>query len=339
LANDPIFALSGITAGVLLEASTPEGQHMPGTWSIARFWLKKLGSIVPAVLSCFGAILVSRFAGDVGVQYGRFTHLFGVILDSQFYLLAPWAFKYLHRSHRGAAPRLVVASALVSGILGATTSLLFNLHVPRADGIPWAHALTGGLTSGTAQVPLRFPAFLAGLALAVERHRPGKGPSAFNQAVGAAVAVGLWTTLLLTPPDLGVDALTTIVAAFRYPMATLATYFALRPIVAFPPDLAKSIPWRRKLHNVLSHPITESVTLVTLTAEMIHREVVAQLLGLMRVAGALEHVEPSDPLLLSLWAVAAGISGALGYAIYVAVQAPSLGFVRKMLEKRWKKGK
>ncbi|KAJ3100651.1 hypothetical protein HDU97_002044 [Phlyctochytrium planicorne] len=337
LAYEPLFVLSGVTAGLLLEDSTDEGKHIPGFMGIAKFWLKKLGSIIPAVLSGFGAVIFSRYFGSRhGIHYSKFTHLAGVILDSQFYLLAPWAFKYLHKSHRGAAPRLVIAAACASGVIGTTTSLLFNLTIPRADGIPWAHALSG---ISTTQVPLRFPAFLAGLALAVERHRPGKGPSPTNMILGAGISAVLWIALLLTPPDLGHDFVDKIASAFRYPVCTLATYFALRPIIAFPPHLAKDIPWRRKLHNVLSHPITEAVTLVTLTAEMVHKEVSSQLLGFLRITGFFNHdaVPLADGTLFGLWGAVAAISAGLGYGIYVLVQKPSLGFARRFLEKKWKK--
>ncbi|KAI8852089.1 hypothetical protein BC829DRAFT_92602 [Chytridium lagenaria] len=121
-------------------------------------------------------------------------------------------------------------------------------------------------------------------------------------------------------------------------MCTLATYLALRPIIAFPPELANTIPWRRKLHNILSHPITEAVTLVTLTAEMIHREVAANILRLLGMTGLFDEVTVSDGSLMALWGCVVGVSGVLGYAIYKVVQAPSLGFVRKAVEKKWKKG-
>ncbi|KAI8852088.1 hypothetical protein BC829DRAFT_92566 [Chytridium lagenaria] len=197
LALEPLFVLSGVTAGLILEANTPADAHIPTTWSIARFWFRKLTSIVPAVLSCFGAVLVSRWTGSSVVKYSRFAHLFGTIMDAQFYLLAPWAFQYLHKSHRGAAPRLVIASSLASGTLAAITSLAFGLKVPKADGIPWAHAVTG-IASTAAQVPFRFPAFMAGLALAVERHRKGSGPSNVNQIIGVGVSAALWVALLMT---------------------------------------------------------------------------------------------------------------------------------------------
>lgn len=125
--------------------------------------------------------------------------------------------------------------------------------------MPWLHTPTVG---GRDQLYLRFPAFFAGMALAVERSRKGH-PSHQNLIIGAVASAGIWGALLFAP-NVGGPAYAAVRAALRLPLATVATYFAMRPFVAYPPEEVFKSDWQQKVHKVGGnrgiHCSVESIT-------------------------------------------------------------------------------
>ncbi|KAJ3332457.1 Protein fam13a [Blyttiomyces sp. JEL0837] len=348
LAYEPLFLLSGLSAGLALHEATPEGKTLPGTWHIIKFWAKKIFAVVPVAASCFAAMALSAFSGtDGGVQRStRMAAMFGVVMDCAFYVAAPWAYQHLRKSDRGAAPRMVVSTSVIAGALSIGSSLRFNTRNFHADGIPWAHnALSSPSLSSASQIPLRFPAFFAGLALAVERYREvdeksgkSKGPSSKNQILGGIVSAVIWGLLLFSPPGFGGESFAPIFDALRYPAAAVASYFALRPLIAVPSsEIAKS-PWRRTLHKIVTHPLTETIGLVTLSAEMLHREIALFVLFLAKKSHFLDKgTRVRDGKLIGIWIGTTVLSLLAGYMVFKIVQAPSMRFFKKQLEKKHKK--
>ncbi|KAI9352658.1 hypothetical protein BDR26DRAFT_849647, partial [Obelidium mucronatum] len=343
LANEPLYLLSGLAAGLQLAEATPDGEHIPGTWALVKFWATKVVAVLPPILSVLVGVAVATFKNgkNGGQLVSRRAILLGALTDCAFYLAAPWAFKTLRKADRGAAPRLAVGSAILAGIISLISSTRLGLRPATGvslSGVPFAH--TASASSGAlAAVPLRFPSFFAGLALAVERERDskGKGPSEYNQQVGLAISAALWALLLVTPPNYGDLELQQIISAFRYPAAALASYLALRPIVAVPVEVSNSSPWRRKLHEVLTHPTFEMVSSVILAAELVHREVITGVFHVANRAGWVDAAklnDVTDVKVLSVWGVVVAVSLGIGFGIHQILQAPSLKALKAWFEKK-----
>ncbi|KAJ3029339.1 UNVERIFIED_CONTAM: hypothetical protein HDU68_012494 [Siphonaria sp. JEL0065] len=348
LANEPLFLLSGLAAGLQLAAATPEGEHIPGTWALVKFWATKAVAVVGPIVSVLASVAVSAFTGGKGaVQHtNRIAVLFGALTDCSFYLAAPYAFKTLRQADRGAAPRLAVFSAILAGIISLISSARLGLHPATGvslAGIPFAHTANASARANSAgllaAVPLRFPAFFAGLALAVERERDTnvKGPSEYNQKVGLVISATLWALLLFTPPSYGDLELQQIISAFRYPAAALASYLALRPIVAVPLEVSQTSPWRRKLHEILTHPTFEAASSVILAAELVHGEVINGVFYLANRAGWVDAAKLNiitDAKVLTAWGVVVAVSLGAGFAIHKVLQAPGLKALKAWFEKK-----
>ncbi|KAI8613185.1 hypothetical protein BC830DRAFT_1082850 [Chytriomyces sp. MP71] len=326
LAYEPLFLLSGLAAGVELSESIPEGEHLPDRWSIAKFWATKAASVAAPIASVLFSVAVSRFTSGANPENhsSRVAHLFGALTDCAFYLSAPWVFKSLRTSDRGAAPRLSIGSSILAGIISLVASTRFGLHPPVVASVPFAYAVTPALASSPGlltSIPLRFPAFFSGLALAAERQRStkGSGPSKNNQIIGAIASALIWAGLLFTPPSFNDEGTAQIFAAFRYPTlehsvcvresqaAALASYLALRPIIAVPLEESLSSPWRVRLHEVLTHPYVEAVATIALTAEIVHKEVITGVFYIARRVGVLEGAvsasDVSDLKVIGIWGV------------------------------------
>ncbi|KAJ3284435.1 hypothetical protein HDU79_008119 [Rhizoclosmatium sp. JEL0117] len=344
LAYEPLFLLSGLAAGIELAEATPKGETIPGTWALVKFWASKIVAVLPPIVSVIASVLATAFQrGDGAEQHlSRVAHLFGAVTDCGFYLAAPWAFQTLLRADRGASPRLAIGSAILAGVISLVSSIRLGLHpaTSASSAVPFAHAITPPRSAGAglyAAVPLRFPAFFAGLALAAERERDGKGPSTQNQLIGLGISAALWTGLLFVSPNYGSAEFQQIFAAFRYPAAALASYLALRPLVTVPTEVVAATPWRRNLHKFLTHPTVEAVSSVILAAELVHREVfhlvfwVAEKNGFVLVKNA---GDLTDLKVVGVWGVVVAGSLGVGYIIHKILQAPALKAVKGWFEKK-----
>ncbi|KAJ3071136.1 hypothetical protein HDU98_005784 [Podochytrium sp. JEL0797] len=336
LAAEPLFMLSGLAAGLQLADATPEGSDLPNIWALVKFMALRMAAIIPPLASVAVAVAVSALSGNDADHSEHFAELFGALTDGAFFLAAPWAFRALRKADRGAAPRLAVGSAIAAGIMSLVSSEILGLH--PAAGTTLSHAVLPSLTTSAAliaSVPLRFPAFFAGLALAAERERDadGKGPSNLNQTIGVAVSAVLWTSLLAIPPGFGSPGFQAIVSAFRYPAAALASYLAVRPIVAVPFKASMASPWRKKLHEVLTHPTFEIVSTVIFAAELIHREVIKGVFAAAKAAGWI-NVELTDAKVMTAWGTVVVLSLGVGYGVHKVLQVPAMSFVKKLFEKK-----
>ncbi|KAJ3115587.1 hypothetical protein HK100_001298 [Physocladia obscura] len=334
LATTPLVVLSGVAAGhdlaVAEESSNASAVHV---------WAARAAAVVPAALSIVAGVGVTllRGAGDRDQRHGfRAALLVGAAADLFFYALAPTAVRFLRSADRGAAPRLVVGAAAAAGLL--------SFGVASAVASPGAVAATS-LAGGLASVALRFPAFFAGLALSAERLRettPEKinnGPSVRNQVVGAVLSTAIWVALLFAPPSFSKNPLAArLVQAFSRPLAALASYLALRPIIAVPKHVSDKSQWRQSLYAVLSHPLFEAVANVALAAELVHREVINAVFYLARknawISAGHSSSDLTDGKVLSAWVVVVVLSVASGYLVHRLLQAPSLKLVKSWFEKK-----
>ncbi|KAJ3404094.1 hypothetical protein HDU80_003276 [Chytriomyces hyalinus] len=345
LAYEPLFVLSGVAAGTQLAAVIPEGKDIPDRWTLIKFWTSKVGAVLPAVGSLLFSLAISVFRGERGIEQSaaRKANLFAVLTDCAFYLAAPFAFKALRTSDRGAAPRLAIGTSIIAGVLSfiGSTRLGLRPSVVTSKAVPFAFALSPARNSFVSSIPLRFPAFFAGLALAAERQRSdkGRGPSVTNQVVGAVASAVIWSALLFVPPGFGEPQFIQIFNAFRYPAAALATYLALRPIIAVPKEESLTSPWRVKLHAVLTHPTTEAISTVITTAEAVHREVITFVFYAARQAGIIDRMsltagELTDVKVVGVYAVVVLVSLGVGVAVHRILQTPALKQVKECWDKQ-----
>ncbi|KAJ3300550.1 hypothetical protein HK104_010492 [Borealophlyctis nickersoniae] len=364
LAYEGLFVLSGIAAGTALIRATPKGKQFPPLNATLKFYLQHLIQIIPAAWSAVSVLIVADLPGfgrkkadaanaagdallltNVSRRYSksresRFGHFWAVALDWQFYLIAPWVFGALKTADRGAGPRNVI---LVSALAAGAKYLLDQKYgVPALPGdaavtlahLPWLHVPDANFND---QIFFRAPAFLAGLALALERSRKGH-PSTRNLAIGAAVSVGLWGALLFAPASaLGGPTYAAARAALRLPVTTVATYFALRPFVAYPPEEVFQVEWRKRIQDVITHPHLQSAATVSLTAYLIHKDVIQGVYRIARhynwLAGGVK-----DSTVIGLWLGAVAASGVGAAVIYQVLEAPALRFFKRLLHNKAKLG-
>ncbi|KAJ3041249.1 hypothetical protein HDV00_009642 [Rhizophlyctis rosea] len=362
LAYEGLFILSGIAAGTKLVRATKKDESTPPRKEILKFYLSHLVSIVPAAASAVGVLFLADLASrtteaakvenagrrvtvassalkgwtDPERNRDRLAHFWAVTLDWQFYLLAPWAFSLLKGADRGAAPRTV----LLLSTLGVGLKYLLDRHftpqptplsVTSATSLalmPWLHTPNAGARD---QLYLRFPAFFAGMALAVERSRKGH-PSHRNLVIGAVASAGIWGALLFAP-NVGGPSYASARAAMRLPLATVATYFAMRPFVAYPAEEVFKSEWQQKVHKILTHPYAEAFGTISLTTYLVHKEVISAIYKLARsqnwLAGGV-----TDAKVLALWLGVVGVSGAAAAGIYTVLEQPALRVL-----KGWFRGK